>query len=70
MKSYFGADEYSAELRKKVSEYETLLNLNDLNLSQKERLYELKLFFKELPKSLSPELQLKISQLELAELAA
>ena len=70
VKSYFGADEYSAELRKKVSEYETLLNLNDLNLSQKERLYELKLFFKELPKSLSPELQLKISQLELAELAA
>ena len=70
VKSYFGADEYSAELREKVSEYETLLNLNDLNLPQKERLYELKLFFKELPKSLSPELQLKISQLELAELAA
>ena len=70
IKSYFGADEYSAELREKVSEYETLLNLNNLNLPQKERLYELKLFFKELPKSLSPELQLKISQLELAELAA
>ncbi|WP_169704788.1 AAA family ATPase [Runella slithyformis] len=74
VKGYFGTDEYSNEIKEKVVDYERLLNrikgsTANLSIEEKEQFYELKKYFEELPKSLSPELQLKIQQLELAQLA-
>lgn len=74
VKGYFDADEYSDEIRKKVLDYEGLINKMQgttatLSIEEKGQFYELKKYFEELPKSLSPELQLKIQQLELAQLA-
>ncbi|MCP1385644.1 AAA family ATPase [Runella salmonicolor] len=74
VRGYFGIDEYSNEIKEKVAHYEDLINKMKgeeakLSVEEKEMFYELKKYFKELPKSLSPELQLKILQLELAQLA-
>jgi predicted ATP-binding protein involved in virulence len=74
VKGYFGTDEYSKELKDKVADYEQLIHKSDhdttnLTIEEKEQYYNLKRYFEELPKSLSPELQLKIQQLELADLA-
>lgn len=74
VKGYFEADEYSKEVKDKVVEYEQLIaksrhDTSLLSLEEKEKYYELKKYFEGLPKTLSPELQLKIQQLELAQLA-
>lgn len=74
VKGYFGTDEYSNEIKEKVADYEHLINkmqgtTANLSVEEKGQFYELKMYFEELPKSLSPELQLKIQQLELAQLA-
>jgi predicted ATP-binding protein involved in virulence len=74
VKGYFDADEYSKEVKDKIAEYEQLIakshhDTNLLTLEEKAQYYELKRYFEELPKTLSPELQLRIQQLELAQLA-
>ena len=74
VKGYFDVDEYSKEIKDKIADYEQLIvkshhDTKLLTLEEKEKYYELKRYFEGLPKTLSPELQLKIQQLELAELA-
>ena len=74
VKGYFGTDEYSQEVKEKIADYEYLIKKSNndttlLTLDEKERYYDLKKYFAELPKSLSPELQLKIQQLEIVSLA-
>ncbi len=68
VESYFDSDTYSEEVKRKIKEYEILLNKDILTEEEKEQKFDLKLYFKDLPKTLSPELSLKISQLELATL--
>lgn len=74
VKGYFEADEYSQEVKEKMREYEKLVEKSKhdtglLTLEEKEKYYDLKKYFEQLPKTLSPELQLKIQQLELSRLA-
>jgi len=74
VKGYFETDEYSQEVKEKIREYEKLVEKSKhdtglLTLEEKEKYYDLKKYFEQLPKTLSPELQLKIQQLELSRLA-
>lgn len=69
IESYFDSDDYSAIVKEKVSDYENLLNKNDLTEEEEEKLFDLKRYFRDLPKMFSPELALKINQLELANLS-
>jgi predicted ATP-binding protein involved in virulence len=68
VESYFDSDNYSTVVKEKVIEYENLLNRSDLNEEEEEKLFDLKRYFKDLPKMFSPELALKINQLTLANL--
>lgn len=68
VESYFDSDNYSTVVKEKVIEYENLLNKSDLNEEEEEKLFDLKRYFKDLPKMFSPELALKINQLTLANL--
>lgn len=69
VESYFNSDNYSMVVKEKVIEYENLLNKSDLNEEEEEQLFDLKRYFKDLPKMFSPELALKINQLTLANLS-
>lgn len=69
VESYFDSDNYSTVVKEKVVEYESLLNKEDLNEEEEEKLFDLKRYFKDLPKMFSPELALKINQLTLANLS-
>jgi predicted ATP-binding protein involved in virulence len=68
VESYFDSANYSTVVKEKVIEYENLLNRSDLNEEEEEKLFDLKRYFKDLPKMFSPELALKINQLTLANL--
>ncbi len=69
VESYFDSDNYSTVVKEKIIEYENLLNKEDLNEAEEEKLFDLKRYFKDLPKMFSPELALKINQLTLANLS-
>ena len=69
IESYFDSDDYSTIVKEKVIEYERLLTADILNEEEEEKLFDLKRYFKDLPKMFSPELALKINQLQLANLA-
>ncbi len=68
VESYFDSDQYSEIIKKKVKEYEKLMSKTKLTEEQEDKLIDLKLYFKQLPKFLSPELSLKIQQIELAKI--
>lgn len=69
IESYFDSDDYSEIVKKKVIAYERLLTKEQLSEDEKEALFDLKRYFKDLPKMFSPELALKINQLQLANLS-
>ncbi len=65
VESYFDIDQYSEEIKSKLDEYESLLNKSDLTPEEKERKLDLKMYFKNnIAKTLSPELSLRIKELE------
>ncbi len=69
VESYFDVDQYSDEIKAKLDEYETLLNKSDLTSEEKERKLDLKIYFKDnIAKTLSPELSLRIKELETQKL--
>lgn len=68
VRGYFGADEYSIKLKEQIQEYEKLLKKGSLSIDEQNKLNHLRFHFKELPKFLAPELQVKLQQLELEEL--
>jgi hypothetical protein len=68
VEGYFQSDKYSAELKVLVEEYEELCTVLKFNGEQEDRYYELKSYFKDLPKFFAPELSLKIMQIELSRL--
>ena len=69
IESYFDSDDYSTIVKEKVIEYERLLTKDILNEEEEEKLFDLKEYFEDLPKMFSPELALKINQIQLANLA-
>lgn len=69
VESYFDVDQYSEEIKAKLDEYETLLNKSNLTNEEKERKLDLKIYFKDnIAKTLSPELSLRIKELETQKL--
>ena len=68
IEAYFNSDKYSAILKKYVEEYEQLYSKTKLNEQEEDRTKELKRYFKNLPKFMAPELELKIQQIELSKL--
>lgn len=69
IESYFDSDDYSTIVKEKVIEYERLLTKENLTEDEEEKLFDLKRYFRDLPKMFSPELALKINQLALANLS-
>ncbi len=63
VESYYNSDKYSQILKSKVERYETLFLQPDLTDEEDEELMDLKLYFKDLPQFLSPELSVKLHQL-------
>lgn len=68
IESYFGQDKYANVLTEKVNQYEKLMSKNGLSEAEREEKRDLKGYFKNLPYFLAPELQVKIQQIELAQL--
>jgi predicted ATP-binding protein involved in virulence len=68
IESYFGQDKYANVLTEKVNQYEKLMSKNGLSETEREEKRDLKGYFKNLPYFLAPELQVKIQQIELAQL--
>ena len=68
IEGYFDNEKYSESIKKKINEYEELMERDTLNDSQKDRLYFLDQYLEELPDFMSPELQVKIQQIKLAKL--
>lgn len=69
IESYFGSDKYSLILHEYVNEYECLMEKDELNEGEEERLNYLKRYFNEIPKFMSDELVVKIQQIKLKELS-
>ncbi len=69
VESYFDADNYSTVVKEKMSRYEKLSEQDDLSEEEDDELFELKEYFEDLPKMFSPELALKINQIQLANLS-
>ena len=65
VETYFGTDQYSDFVKKKLAEYELLIQKSGRSEEDEEKIYELRKYFRKLPFFLSPELQLKIQSLEL-----
>ncbi|MCU0340232.1 MAG: AAA family ATPase [Spirosomaceae bacterium] len=68
IEGYFDSEKYSGTIKKKIEEYEQLMEKDILNDTEKDRLYFLDKYLDELPDFLSPELQVKIQQIKLAKL--
>lgn len=68
VETYFGTDQYSHIVRQKLDEYEVLIKKEGRTEEEEDKLYELRKYFRKLPFFLSPELQLKIQELELYKL--
>lgn len=68
IESYFGVDKYSEVLKEKLARYESLSNLEEIDVEQKAELRSLKDYFDHTPKYLSKELLAKLQQIDLASL--
>ncbi len=68
VETYFGTDQYSHIVKQKLDEYEILIKKEGRTEEEEDKLYELRKYFRKLPFFLSPELQLKIQELELYKL--
>jgi predicted ATP-binding protein involved in virulence len=69
VESYFDSDNYSTVVKEKMERYENLSVKEDLTEEEEEELFDLKEYFEDLPKMFSPELALKINQIQLANLS-
>jgi len=70
VESYYNSDKYSQILKSKVERYETLFLQPDLTDEEEDELMDLKLYFKDLPQFLSPELSVKLHQIHTAKSSA
>jgi predicted ATPase len=65
VESYFNVDKYSREIKDKLHIYSELLEKNDRSDEDKEKMLELRLYFKTIPMDLAPELVYKFQEIEL-----
>jgi len=65
VESYFDNDKYSQEIKNKIERYEKLTKKKKLSQKEEEQMIELRMYLKEVPGSLSPELKVKFQQIEL-----
>ncbi len=65
LESYFKTDKYSEEIKKKIKEFEELMLLPKVEKENLERFRFLRNYFIHAPKYLSPELLVKLQQIEL-----
>jgi len=63
IETYFDTDKYSDTVKSQVKDYETLVCKDSLTETEEERLIELRLYFKDLPKFLSQELSVKLQEI-------
>jgi len=63
VESYYNSDKYSQLVKNRITEYEALFKQDSLTEEEEERLIELKIYFKDIPKFLSPELSVKLQQI-------
>ena len=70
VETYFDSDKYSNEVKKEIEEYEQLVFSTNLELAQKDRMYDLKRKLKKIPAHLAPELVSRFQQIESKRLAA
>lgn len=68
IETYFNSDKYSSILKNLVDEYEQLLKQEKTSDIENEKISELRRYFKNLPMFMSPELELKIKQIELTKI--
>ncbi|MFN8576109.1 MAG: AAA family ATPase [Candidatus Sericytochromatia bacterium] len=64
VESYFDSDKYSQIIKDKVKEYRVLASNKNLTEEQEDRFIDLKMYFKTIPKFMSPELELELQQIE------
>jgi predicted ATP-binding protein involved in virulence len=69
VENYFDSDNYSTVVKEKMARYESLSERDNLSEEEEDELFELKEYFEDLPKMFSPELALKINQIQLANLS-
>jgi len=70
VENYYNSDKYSQIVKNKVIEYENLFNKQKLSEDEEEQLLELKIYFKDIPKFLSPELSVKLQQIHSSKIVA
>lgn len=70
IEGYFNADKYSEILKQQVHTFEQLASKKHLEQPEKKQYEELRQYLKGVSKFMAPELELKIQQIELAQLAA
>jgi predicted ATP-binding protein involved in virulence len=63
IENYYDSDKYSQIVKAKLEEYEKLYFKNNLSEEEEERLLDFKIYFKDIPKFLSPELSVKLQQI-------
>ena len=68
LESYFMTDKYSDEIKKKVAEYETLIQKENKTIEDNIKIKELKDYFNHIPKYRTEELLVKLQQIELKAL--
>lgn len=67
VETYFDSDKYSESIKKKVADYEKLVQrIEELTDQEEDKLIDLRRELKDAPKTLAPELSLKLNQLEAA----
>lgn len=65
VEGYFNVDKYSEDIKKKIEEYEKLVNKPDLTEDERARRAELKIELKEISSDLAVELKLKFEEIEM-----
>lgn len=68
IESYFDTDKYSDELKTKINEYENLINIKNKTPEDRDKIKILKNYFAQAPTFHSPELSMKLQQLELKQI--
>jgi predicted ATP-binding protein involved in virulence len=69
VESYFGADKYSEIIKEKIERFERLSEINLVDEEDKEEYFFLTRYFENIPKHFAPELDVKLQQIKLNQLA-
>ncbi|WP_172253891.1 AAA family ATPase [Saccharibacillus deserti] len=65
VEKYFGAEQYSEEIKQKMNEYIALSEKRELNVQEELALDQLRMYLDSIPYNMAPEVKIKFDQLEL-----